>query len=35
MKGVARTAEEEDPSTCRVVLTEIRELIRLYLATVH
>jgi AcrR family transcriptional regulator len=35
MKGVARTAEEEDPATCRVVLTEIRELIRLYLATVH
>jgi AcrR family transcriptional regulator len=35
LKGVARTTEEEDPATCRSVLTEIRELIRLYLNTVH
>jgi AcrR family transcriptional regulator len=35
LKAVARTSEEEDPATCRNVLTEIRELIRLYLNTVH
>ena len=35
LKAVARTTEEEDPATCRSVLAEIRELIRLYLDTVH
>ena len=35
LKAVARTTEEEDPATCRSVLTEIRELLRLYLNTVH
>jgi AcrR family transcriptional regulator len=35
LKAVARTTEEEDPATCRSVLTEIRELIRVYLNTVH
>src|SRR5262249_50846693 len=35
LKAVARTTEEEDPATCRNVLTEIRELIRLYLNTVQ
>src|SRR6185437_13690572 len=35
LKAVARTTEEEDPATCRNVLTEIRELIRLYLNTVY
>ena len=35
LKAVARTTEEEDPATCRSVLAEIRELIRLYLKTVH
>ena len=35
LKGVVRTTEEEDPAACRSVLTEIRELIRLYLNTVH
>lgn len=35
LKTVARTTEEDDPATCRSVLSEIRELIRLYLNTVH
>jgi AcrR family transcriptional regulator len=35
LKAVARTTEEEEPATCRSVLAEIRELIRLYLTTVH
>ena len=35
LKAVARTTEEEDAATCRSVLAEIRELIRLYLDTVH
>jgi len=35
LKAVARTTEEEDPATCRSVLAEIRELIRLYLNTVN
>jgi hypothetical protein len=35
LKAVARTTEEEDPATCRNVLAEIRELIRLYLNTAH
>jgi len=35
LKAVARTTEEEDPATCRSVLTEIRALLRLYLDTVN
>lgn len=35
LKAVARTTEEEDPATCRTVLTEIREILRLYLNTPH
>jgi hypothetical protein len=35
LKAVARTTEEEDPATCRTVLTEIREILRLYLNTAH
>jgi len=35
LKAVARTTEEEDPATCRSVLAEIREIIRLYLNTAH
>jgi len=35
LKAVARTTEEEDPATCRAVLAEIREILRLYLDTAH
>ena len=35
LKAVARTTEEEDPATCRSVLAEIREILRLYLNTVN
>jgi AcrR family transcriptional regulator len=35
LKAVARTTEEEDPATCQSVLAEIREILRLYLNTVH
>ena len=35
LKGVAGATEEEDSATCRSVLAEIRQVIRLYLDTVH